>query len=112
MPDWLNAATSLMLDEEIDTVPPSVRLPVVVTVPVSVIPLTVPVPPTDVTVPLLSAAIDIVPVPLVTVIPVPPVSVALAKVFPVVLPINSWPLVYEVWPVPPSFTDSVPVCES
>ena len=35
------------------SVPPSVRLPDVVTVPVSVIPLTVPVPPTLVTVPVL-----------------------------------------------------------
>jgi hypothetical protein len=34
-----------------DNVPPNVKLPVVVTVPVSVIPFTVPVPPTDVTVP-------------------------------------------------------------
>ena len=34
-----------------DNVPPNVKLPVVVTVPVKVIPFTVPVPPTDVTVP-------------------------------------------------------------
>ena len=34
-------------------VPPSVRLPLLVTVPVSVIPLTVPVPETDVTVPVV-----------------------------------------------------------
>ena len=33
----------------LDSVPPSVRLPVLVTVPVSVMPLTVPVPPTLVT---------------------------------------------------------------
>ena len=34
-----------------DNVPPSVRLPEEVTVPVKVIPFTVPVPPTEVTVP-------------------------------------------------------------
>ena len=34
-----------------DKVPPKVKLPVVVTVPERVIPLTVPVPPTEVTVP-------------------------------------------------------------
>jgi hypothetical protein len=55
--------------------------------------LTVPVPPTDVTVPLLVAAIEIEPVPLVIEIPVPAVKVALVKVLPVVLPISSWPLV-------------------
>ena len=35
-----------------DSVPPSVKLPDVVTLPVSVNPLTVPVPPTEVTVPV------------------------------------------------------------
>ena len=40
----------------LDNVPPSVRLPEVVTVPVNVMPFTVPVPPTDVTVPVLAVA--------------------------------------------------------
>ena len=75
-----------------DRVPPNVRLPVVVTVPVRVMPLTVPVPETEVTVPVLPAIV-IAPEPLVMVIPVPAVNVALVKVLPVVLPINSWPLV-------------------
>jgi hypothetical protein len=45
-----------------ERVPPSVKFPDVVTVPVSVIPLTVPVPPTDVTVPLLlTAEVHVVP---------------------------------------------------
>ena len=46
------ASTSVMLVEEIDIVPPKVRLPEVVTVPESERPLTVPVPPTEVTVPV------------------------------------------------------------
>ena len=54
------------------SVPPRVRLPVVVTVPVSVMPLTVPVPPTLVT-PV--EATVIVPAPVVTVMPVPAVKV-------------------------------------
>ena len=45
---FVNAALAIP-----DNVPPSVRLPVVVTVPERVRPLTVPVPPTDVTVPVL-----------------------------------------------------------
>ena len=47
-------------------VPPNVRLPDVVTVPVKVKPLTVPVPPTEVTVPDEPLAHDKVPLPLVT----------------------------------------------
>lgn len=39
-------------------VPPSVKLPLVVTVPDSVMPDTVPVPPTDVTVPTVGVAQD------------------------------------------------------
>jgi hypothetical protein len=48
---------------------------------------------TEVTVPLLSASIVIEPAPLVIVIPVPPVNVDLAKVFPVVFPISNCPSV-------------------
>ena len=39
-------------------VPPKVKLPVVVTVPLRVMPETVPVPPTDVTVPVVGVAQD------------------------------------------------------
>ena len=45
------AVCEAKFDGVTESVPPSVRLPEVVTVPVSVIPLTVPVPPTEVTVP-------------------------------------------------------------
>ena len=62
------------------SVPPSVRLPELVTVPVSVMPLTVPVPLTDVTVPPLDGDVLLIVklgyVPLVE-IPVPPVSVTI-----------------------------------
>ena len=51
----------------------------------------------------------IAPAPLVMLIFVPAVNVALVNVFPVLLPIRSWPLVYEVWPVPPLATGNVPV---
>ena len=100
-----------VVSETPDSVPPSVKLPVVVTVPVSVMPLTVPVPPTDVTVPTNAsvALIVIVPAPLVMLTFVPAVSVALASVPPVVLPISSCPLVYVDCPVPPLATASVPV---
>jgi hypothetical protein len=58
-------------------VPPNVKLPLVVTVPVSVRPLTVPVPPTEVTVPPLDGAVLVIVklgyVPLVL-MPVPPVK--------------------------------------
>ena len=56
-------------------VPPSVKLPAVVTVPVSVIPLTVPVPPTLVTVPApklaRAAAAEVAPVPPLAITNVP-----------------------------------------
>ena len=54
-----------------------------------------------------SPAIVMVPVPLVISIPSPSLSVALVSVFPVVLPIRSWPLVYVVCPVPPWSTATV-----
>ena len=76
-----------------DKDPPSVKLPELVTVPDKDKPCTVPVPPTEVTVPLLVAATVIAPAPLVTVMPVPAVSVALAKVLPVVFPISNCPFV-------------------
>jgi len=44
------------------------------------------------------------PPPLVIVTPDPAVSVALLNVLPLVLPIKSWPSVYEFWPVPPLAT--------
>ena len=47
----------------LDNVPPSVRLPELVTLPVSVMPLTVPVPLTDVTVPADAAGVAQVPSP-------------------------------------------------
>ena len=81
----LTCVVRLTADKE----PPSVKLPELVTVPDSVNPCTVPVPDTEVTVPLLTAATVIEPAPLVTVMPVPAVSVALASVPPVVLPISS-----------------------
>ena len=55
-------------------VPPSVKLPDVVTVPVSVMPLTVPVPPTLVTVPTnwsLLVMVKLGYVPVTTVVPAP-----------------------------------------
>ena len=64
---------------------------------------------TDVTVPVSGADIVIVPCPLVIVTPVPAVKVAGVRVLPVVLPIRSWPSVYEVCPVPPLATGNVPV---
>ena len=82
-------------NETPDSVPPSVRLPLVVTVPVSVMPLTVPVPLTLVTVPPPPpvASIVILPAPLVMVMPDPAVSVVLVSVLPVVLPMSNSPLV-------------------
>ena len=57
------------------SVPPRVKLPAVVTVPVSVMPLTVPVPPTLVTVPAprlaRAAAADVAPVPPLAITNVP-----------------------------------------
>lgn len=78
-----------------DSVPPSVSDPDDVTVPVSVMPLTVPVPLTEVTVPTNAsvALIVIAPEPFVMLTFVPAVSVVLVSVFPVVLPISSWPSV-------------------
>ena len=55
------------------------------------------------------AAMVMLPVPFVMLIPEPAVKVALVKVLPVVLPINNCPLVYVVWPVPPLATGKVPV---
>lgn len=54
------------------------------------------------------ALIVIEPAPLVMLTFVPAVNVALVSVLPVLLPIRSWPLVYEVWPVPPLATTKVP----
>jgi hypothetical protein len=48
------------------SVPPSVKLPLLVTVPLRLSPLTVPVPPTDVTVPFLVPVIVIVSVDALT----------------------------------------------
>ena len=53
-------------------------------------------------------AIDIEPAPGVILIPVPAVSEALVNVLPVELPINNWPSVYDVCPVPPEATPNVP----
>lgn len=79
-----------------ESVPPSVKLPELVTVPVSVKPLTVPVPLTEVTVPPPPvAAIVIEPEPLVMLMPLPAVNVAFESVLPVELPINNWPSVYD-----------------
>tara|TARA_R110000868_G_scaffold182762_1_gene423809 strand:- start:171 stop:914 length:744 start_codon:yes stop_codon:yes gene_type:complete len=54
--------------------------------------------------PLAVAAIVIDPAPGVIVIPEPAVNEAFVRVFPVVSPIKSCPLVYEVCPVPPLAT--------
>jgi hypothetical protein len=69
--------------------PPKVIFPVEATVPERVTPFIVPVPLTEVTVPLLVAAIEIEPAPLVIEMPVLAVSVAFTKVPPVVLPISN-----------------------
>jgi hypothetical protein len=76
--------------------PPRVRFPLDVTVPDNVIPFTVPVPPTEVTVPDTVDAMVMEPVPFVMEMPVPCVSVAFVSVLPVVLPISNCPLVYVV----------------
>ena len=73
--------------------PPNVKLPDDVTVPDNVNPETVPVPLTDVTAPVLVAAMVIVPAPLVTIIPSPAVSVVFVSVVLSVLPISNCPLV-------------------
>ena len=72
------------------------------------------VPPDDtrgavaVTEPTPVLAMEIVPEPLVTVMPVPAVS--LPRVYPDPLPINSWPLPGSVpKPVPPLTTAVIPV---
>ena len=52
--------------------------------------------------------IVILPAPLVIAIPVSAVKVDFVKVPPVVLPINSCPLVYVVCPVPPLAIARVP----
>jgi hypothetical protein len=48
------------------------------------------------------------PAPLVMEMPEPAVSVVFVRVLPVVFPINNWPFVYVVWPVPPLATGSDP----
>ena len=53
-------------------------------------------------------AIEMLPAPLVIVIPEPWVRVARVSVLPVVLPISNCPLVYVVCPVPPAATGNVP----
>ena len=53
-------------------------------------------------------AIDIEPEPGVMDMPVPAVNEALVNVLPVELPINNWPSVYVVCPVPPELTPKVP----
>ncbi len=89
--------------------PPSVKLPDDVTVPDSVMPLTDPVPETEVTVPPeLVEAIVIEPAPLVMLTFAPAVSVV--RVNPVPLPISKAPFDgVEVSPVPPLATGKVPV---
>ena len=85
-------------------------MPEDVTVPDRVMPLTEPVPPTEVTVPPgLDDAMVIEPLPLVMVMFEPAVKVALLSVLPDELPISNWPSVYEVCPVPPLATGKVPV---
>ena len=76
------------------SVPAKVIVPEVVIGPPEVVnPVVPPETSTEVTVPLLSASIVIAPDPFVIVIPVPPVSVDFAKVFPVELPISNCPSV-------------------
>ena len=91
-------------------VPPRVRFPLDVTVPLRVIPLTVPVPLTLVTVPPLDGlvlVIVIAPELLVTEIPVPAVNVD--SVNPVPLPISNAPFAgVEDNPVPPLTTGTTP----
>ena len=78
------------------SVPLSVSVPdVVIGEPLNVRPVVPPDAATDVTVPLPpEAAMLIVPLPFVIVMPEPAVSVALVRPLP--LPISSCPLVYEV----------------
>src|SRR5690349_915461 len=91
------------------SVPPRVSVPLeVIGPPVTVRPVVPPEPSTLVTVPLLVAAIEIEPPPLVMAIPVP--AVIVAKVKPVPLPISKAPLDgLELLPVPPLPTANVPV---
>jgi hypothetical protein len=93
-----------------------INVPAIVKVPDDVIgppeklnPVVPPDASTEVTVPPPPvAAIVIDPDPFVMLIPDPAVSVALASVLPVVLPIKSSPSTYDVWPVPPLATARVP----
>jgi hypothetical protein len=72
------------------TAPPRVKLPLEVTVPLKVIPLTLPVPLTEVTEPPAEVEVIVIePAPLVIAIPDPAVNVAFVNVLPVVLPINN-----------------------
>ena len=74
----------------LESVPPNVRLPEEVTVPESVIPLTVPVPETEVTEPPgLDDAMVIPPAEFVMVTFDPAVKVAFVRVLPVELPISN-----------------------
>ena len=92
------------------SVPPKVKLPDVVTVPVKVKPLTVPVPLTDVTVPEPPAVAAMVIAPEALVIVMFEPAVKVVRVKPVPLPISNAPLAgVVVKPVPPLATATVPV---
>lgn len=83
------------------SVPPRVKVPlVVIGPPDKVRPVVPPEPEIEVTVPFVVDVMVIAPLPFVTEIPEPAVIVALVKP-PAVLPISNCPLVYDVWPVPP-----------
>jgi hypothetical protein len=82
---------------DVISVPAIVMVPLDVTGPPDVVrPVVPPETSTDVTVPLLVAAMVIEPVPLVIDTPVPAVNVAFVSVLPVELPISNSPSVYDV----------------